>query len=120
MADRPPEWDWARFDNFAHGDLRLRSATDSDFAFVRGCVRDPATLEALGETAESAEAAFRGVWAEGLDAPDMRHLIAESAPEGHREAAVPIAYLRLLYPYGEAECLWISFFVVAPGLRRRG
>jgi RimJ/RimL family protein N-acetyltransferase len=120
MANAAPDWDWAWLHNSTQGELRLRLAADSDLAFVRECVCDPATLEALGETAEAAEVTLRGLWAEGLSAPDMRHFVAELAGEGRREAAVRIAYLRLLYPFGEPQCLWLSFLVVAPGMRRRG
>lgn len=43
--------------------------------------------------------------------------------EGHSLADPPaktIAYLRLEYPFNEPQCLWLTFFVVAPKQRGRG
>jgi len=108
--------DWAMFDGIEEHGLRLRFATDSDFSFVRATVCDPSTVRALSDTLESAQATIKQLWAEGLDAPDIRHFIAEMEGQG----ATPVAYLRLLYPFPWPRSLWLSFIAVPASRRRQG
>jgi len=106
---------WAIFDGIEENGLRLRFATDSDFSFVRETVCHPSTVRALGDTLESAQATLEQLWAEGLDGPGMRHFIAET--EG--KEAIPVGYLRLLYPFAWPCSLWLSFIAIAPSRRRQ-
>jgi ribosomal protein S18 acetylase RimI-like enzyme len=82
---------------------------------MRSLVRDPSTASVLNNTPESAEAELRRIWDEGLDAKDLRHFMAASQDQGNR-----IGYLRVLYPFGSDDCLWLAFMAVAPALRGMG
>jgi ribosomal protein S18 acetylase RimI-like enzyme len=108
--------DWTVFDGVEVEDLRLRFAGKSDFSFVLDTVCDPSTLMALNQTRESARAMLQQLWSEGLDAPDMRHFVAETT----EEKPMPVGYLRLLYPFPVPRSLWLSFIATAPSCRRRG
>ena len=116
MPDESPCLDWAIFDGIEEHGLRLRFATDSDFSFVRATVCHASTLRASGDTPESAQATLKQLWTEGLDAPDMRHFIAETEGQG----ATPVGYLRLLCPFPWPRSLWLSFPAIAPPRRRQG
>jgi RimJ/RimL family protein N-acetyltransferase len=115
VLQKSPEWVWGIFDNFMQEELSLHLATDSDFPNVLAFVCHPSTVQAVNDTPESSEAALRNIWAEGFELSDMRHFVVES-----EQFETPVAYLRLLYPFEEPKCLWLSYFVVNPSLRGRG
>ena len=112
MADT---WNALHFDGAESGDLRLRLATEDDLPEVLSMVLAPSTLVGTGHTAEDAEQALRRLWYAEPAESGLRHFVVEKAPG--REL---VAYLRLEYPFNDPECLWLTFFCVAPGHRGQG
>lgn len=108
-------WDSLHLDGTRSGDLRLRMATETDLPVILSMVLDPTTLMAVGETAEYAEQTLRRLWSEEPASSGLRHFVVERISS--RDV---IAYLRLEYPFNEPECLWLTFFCVAPRQRGRG
>ena len=105
---------WDHFVRPSAAGLRLRFALESDCPFVEALVIDPSTVAAVSGTPEAARTALAELWAEGLDSAEMRHLVAVS--EGHGR----VGYLRLLYPFLEDGCLWLSYFAIVPAWRGQG
>jgi len=111
---QPPQQVWDILGRSVGNGLRLRFALESDFPSVAALVLDPSTLAAVNDTAESARRTIGDLWSEGLSLPDMRHLVAVSEEHGN------VGYLRLLYPFMQDHCLWLTFFAVVPTRRGQG
>lgn len=108
-------WDNLHFHGAEVEGIRLRLATEADFQAITEMVLDPSTLLALGDSPEHVEETLRGLWYEEPATSGLRHFVVQTA-----NCADVIAYLRLEYPLFEPECLWMTFFVVAPGTRGQG
>ncbi len=108
-------WDEIPLNGAELGGLRLRLATEADFPGILEMVLDPSTRVGTGETPEYAEETLRRLWHEEPETSGLRHFLVE---RGNR--ADVIAYLRLEYPLFEPECLWMTFLVVAAGMRGQG
>ena len=112
------EWDYLNLDGTIFGDLRLRLAEESDFPTIRDMWLHPTTLKEIRESREFAEQTLNKLWEldpATLEISEIRHFVVEIV-----KSRDVIAYLRLLYPFLEPQCLWMSFFVVAPELRGQG
>lgn len=108
-------WDRLRFDGAELGEVRLRLATEIDWRAILAMVLDPSTLAGIGDNREYVEKTLRRLWYEEPETSGLRHFVVERAEHGD-----VIAYLRLEYPLFEPKCLWLTFFVVAPGMRGQG
>ncbi len=105
------DWHWAGSE--ADG-LRVRLATEADLPVILAMLTHPSTLAAVGETEEEAKASLRRLWYEEPATSGLRHFVAEDAGRG------AVAYLRLEYPFSQPQCLWLTFFLVAPDARGEG
>ncbi len=108
-------WDNLPLDGAEQGGLKLRLATDADLPGILEMALDPSTLAGIGETPEYVGDTLRRLWEEDPETSGLRHFVVEEAGRGDL-----VAYLRLEYPLFELECLWLTFFFVAPGMRGQG
>ncbi len=108
-------WNRLRFHGAELAEVRLRLATEIDWPTILAMVLDPSTLAGIDESPGYVAKTLRRLWYEEPETSGLRHFVVERAEDGE-----VIAYLRLEYPLFEPKCLWMTFFVVAPGMRGQG
>lgn len=104
---------WTLFDRLESGDILIRTAEGDDFSFVRDLACHADTVGPIRDTSDSAREVIEALWK--VDAEDLRHFVAELT-----SLSLPVAYLRLLYPFQGEHCVWLSYLAVDPSRRGEG